>query len=360
MPIRFIPLEQIKETHLQQLITDNESEKRELDYKRELDEAGGVPVNLVGIDIPDFDKLKLNINNILSSNIKPRILGIDYQPVSLSNGKYALIIRVPKSYSAPHAINVEAFFNRHAPGKLPMDITAIRAAFEASTTLTERIRSFRIQQIEAIKNCNTFMPLTKRPQIVLFLIPFVSLEPGTSFPLKPVFGNDNLTHCLFGDSDYRRYNLDGVFKYKNSREENNIEEYFQFYRNGVIEVVSSSYMIDHISNSEHELPIRALELAIKKNVGRYFSLYRELEIAPPVLLYISLHGFKDYKGKDSRTFGTYNKLGRDDLHLPEILIDDINQDSATILKPAFDALWNATGREGSPSYDESGNWKEEN
>ena len=52
-------------------------------------------------------------------------------------------------------------------------------------------------------------------------------------------------------------------------------------------------------------------------------------------------------------------IDRDVLLLPEILISehiDRIEDTARMLRPLFDTLWQASGRSGSPNYDQEGNW----
>ncbi len=50
-------------------------------------------------------------------------------------------------------------------------------------------------------------------------------------------------------------------------------------------------------------------------------------------------------------------VDRDHLLFPEILVEDVMASAPMVLKPAFDALWNACGFEQSGSYDAKGVWK---
>lgn len=42
--------------------------------------------------------------------------------------------------------------------------------------------------------------------------------------------------------------------------------------------------------------------------------------------------------------------------LPERIIDDLRADSATILRPMFDLVWNASGFIRSFNFDSNGKW----
>jgi len=49
-------------------------------------------------------------------------------------------------------------------------------------------------------------------------------------------------------------------------------------------------------------------------------------------------------------------IDRDILLLPEVLVDEFSAETPQVLRPAFDALWQACGFERSQNYDASGNW----
>jgi len=49
-------------------------------------------------------------------------------------------------------------------------------------------------------------------------------------------------------------------------------------------------------------------------------------------------------------------IDRDALLVPEVMVESFEFDSAEILKPILDAVWNATGWPRSMNYDESGKW----
>jgi len=77
-------------------------------------------------------------------------------------------------------------------------------------------------------------------------------------------------------------------------------------------------------------------------------------------MFISLLNVKGYilaVGKYDRFYDRSFILQRDDLLLPELIIEDYPEDVSSILKPLFDSLWNAFGWQRSLHYDEEGKWK---
>ena len=93
-------------------------------------------------------------------------------------------------------------------------------------------------------------------------------------------------------------------------------------------------------------------------IRNYVAGYRELGLPGPALLFLSL---LDIKGcllvVGPELWGGESTADRPNIHLPEIIIDDLNCDIPAKLRPAFDTLWNAFGYERSLNYDEDGNWK---
>lgn len=55
-----------------------------------------------------------------------------------------------------------------------------------------------------------------------------------------------------------------------------------------------------------------------------------------------------------RSFGS--PIDRDVLLVPEVVVEDFNVASDQVMKPIFDAVWNAAGWPGSHNYDNAGNW----
>jgi hypothetical protein len=53
-----------------------------------------------------------------------------------------------------------------------------------------------------------------------------------------------------------------------------------------------------------------------------------------------------------------HEVDRDYLLIPEILVESYDTPASEILRPAFDAVWQACGFPRSLNYDEQGNWQE--
>ena len=93
-----------------------------------------------------------------------------------------------------------------------------------------------------------------------------------------------------------------------------------------------------------------------------FAVLKLARIEPPAFLMLSFLGVRGYwmyvgpqwAGSGART------IGRDNLIAPELVLDTYDLDeaqTATLMRPLFDSIWNACGWERSINYDEQGKWR---
>ncbi|MBA7577215.1 MAG: hypothetical protein GH159_00605 [Dehalococcoidia bacterium] len=85
----------------------------------------GAPKSLDGLSIENPDQEILRLENTIRDGIEPRIPSISTRSIPLDSAKVALIIRVPKSWSAPHRViwgGHDKFFSRSSNGKYPLDV----------------------------------------------------------------------------------------------------------------------------------------------------------------------------------------------------------------------------------------------
>src|ERR1700752_4086540 len=177
------PLEAINESDLQALRENGVREKKDIDYKASLPnnthdskkefladissfanasgghlvlgmrEEAGVPVELCGLQHINVDAEVNRLDNLLRDGIKPRLYMAPIQPVSLRAQEVAIVIRIPKSWAAPHVVDYQGhwrFYSRNSSGKYPLDIGEVRTAFALTETIGERIRDFRAEQLGRI------------------------------------------------------------------------------------------------------------------------------------------------------------------------------------------------------------------
>jgi hypothetical protein len=382
------PLDNIDEEDLKSLVDERILECRVMEYKKTLpnfsvprdkkefladvssfanasggdliygiEEDKGIPVNLCGLETSDteIDKLKRQIEGIIRVNVGPRIPGISIQQIKLGNGRYVIIIRVPKSWASPHMVTVELkdherFFSRTSSGKYPLDVTELRAAFMLSETMTERIKNFRMDRISNIFSRDTPVPLDENPKIILHVIPFTSFDLTTVLPTSSLRESEKMISPIFFKISKSRYNLDGYLQYGGTTTSS--DGYLQLFRNGIIEVVGTA-----ATKSDNRIPVINFEDQLYNMLPRYISAQKDMGLSPPILIALSLVGVRDCTIDVPRPHPD-QKIDRDVLLLPESLIEHLEFDLDEVLKQIFDALWNASGYDQSPHFDpNSGKWR---
>ena len=177
-------LNEVAEADLIALISNGVCEGRTIDYKRDMpgnsdgdkkefladvssfanagggdlvfgmEEAGGLPTNLVGLASRDLDFEIRRLDSILAAGLTPRIR-YGTKIVAPTNGSRSMVLRVERSWVGPHRVVFQGhdkFYGRNSAGKYPLDLNELRAAFTLSSSAIERIRAFRSDRIIALNN----------------------------------------------------------------------------------------------------------------------------------------------------------------------------------------------------------------
>jgi hypothetical protein len=272
--------------------------------------------------------------------------------VEVSDKGYVFIVRVPASSVGPHQILIKEgnfkdnyqFWIRKGTGAVRMDIDELRTAFLMSETQAERIRKFRTERLQKIKANQTFQQLEGDAKVILHLIPLNAFAPGMRYDLKPICQLD------FHWGAEKRYNLDGLFTYDPRRKNG----YVQVYRNGIIEGVKADLTypvpnpIGYANRAPDEVLMRGWELikAVTTCTEEMIQAQKTMGVSSQVLIMLSLVGVSKccvevYKPRAEYTAHFITEI----VEVPEIVIQSFDTPVEQILKPVFDMVWNAAGRE---------------
>ncbi len=389
------PLAEIEEADLQELIATQKQEGKTIDYKLGsvggtdadkkkfladvssfanalgghlifgVEEENGIPINLCGIELSDPDREIGRLENIVRDGIEPRIPGIEMRAVPLaSEGTYALVIRIAQSWQSPHMVSFKGgsrFHSRNSAGKYQLDVSEIRTAFILSETVADRIRDFRADRLSKIIAGDTPFEVKHGPQAVLHLVPLSAFRLGTSLDLETFLRryNEIEWHKRFNDPRLmNRRNFDGLLYYL-PLQASIVDWYVQIFRNGCVEYVQH---IGEVSESGEQC---MLSLVFEQKFVLMFKQLLPLQqffgSEPPIFAMLSLFGVRGLTtvlnyGYTSRRRDPPRLIDRDQLIIPEQILDTLECDATQALKPLFDRVWNAAGWPGSPHYDENGNW----
>lgn len=289
--------EKISEVDLQELIDGQVPEGLFLDYKRTLygirdsdnkeflkdvssfanshggyliigiEEKNGLPASLQGLSELDHDKEILRFEQLLRTGIEPRLLGVRIRAIPIEKGGHAFIIRVPKSWNPPHRViaqNSNRFYIRNSGGVHEASMNELRNLFTLSSSVTERIRSFRNERISEIVRGDGIRPLVGGGRFILHIVPLSAFLTADQVDLSVVVNNRMAFWPIGAEGFNHRFNFDGVINERGGADNNG---YTQIFRNGIIEATKGGIVREHagtkiIAANRLENMIREIFLSI--------------------------------------------------------------------------------------------------
>jgi hypothetical protein len=381
-------LDEVTEGDLRALVRDGVPEGRSIEYKLELtvssdedrkefladvssfanagggnivfgvDESGGVAVGVPGLDC-DLDAEILRLENLVRDGVAPRIPGLRSRAVRLASGKGVIMMRVPRSLARPHVVDFKnrwRFYGRASNGKHPMDVDEVRAAFVGSEAVADRARAFRAERLALIASGDAPTPLPQgAPRAVLHVLPLSAFDSPEEAAVDLEGGMRSGLLLPPGNGGFPRYNFDGVVSEGRSGE--GFDSYAQLFRAGGVEGVTTEPFLS--AGGQKRFGGERLEGFVIEALQQYLTLQRRLGVEPPVAVMLSLVSVRGYviPGGSIRRV---RPVDRDDLVVPEALVrEDLGLDREGVerlLRPAFDAIWNACGYAGSLSFGPDGRW----
>ncbi len=128
------------------------------------------------------------------------------------------------------------------------------------------------------------------------------------------------------------------------------------FRSGIIESVTVETASK--DKSRKMIPSTTLEIELMRIVGSYLTGLKNLDVPNPAIVTAAFLEIAGYELAVPFRFSNPNHptIDRDELIFPDILVEDFAGDMRFVLRPLFDALWNAGGYESCMNYDSTGNW----
>jgi Putative DNA-binding domain len=386
-----LPLDQVRQRHLQSLIDAKAAETVTIEYKREtyggnddaraefladvssfantsggdlvigIDAKDGVPIAFTPLT-GNVDAEMLRLDQMAQTGLEPRIQKLQTCAVQIDGGS-VLIIRATRSYNAPHRVIFKGknrFWARSSARKYEPNVDELRAIFTLAPQLAERMRDFRLERIARIAAGDTPVPLLDEGSLVLHVVPFSAFDLRPPFSLQTAVGLRN-KFCPMGVSSAQdsRINFDGFLTLRPSGPNATKQRaYVQVFRTGAIEAVAAPVVHgqDHINS-------QTLDAIIVKYTRVYADLLHDCGAEPPLAVMVSLIGVKGRTLVAAFRTGYNDRehavIDRDQLHCAEVILEEVpsgDPDCAKKLRQTLDQLANAAGRSGSASFDQSGNF----
>jgi Putative DNA-binding domain len=323
----------------------------------------GAAADVPGIELADADKEKLRLGDLIRSGAEPRLNYFDMVWLPIEGARGVLIIRVPRSWIAPHRVTLQGhdkFYARNSAGKHPMNVGELRSAFTLSETIVERIRGFRSDRLNFILSEEGPFSLMPGAQLVFHGVPFSAFVDPPSLDLSdysktrlfPPFGSGGHSwqHTLEGLATHTPLRADGI------------RAYTMLFRNGIIEAVAG-LTIEGGNATPRLLELFRVEHYILEGWAALTGTAREYGIEAPFYIFVSIIGVRGVAAHFPETWmldeNTVRPCRQDRLVLPELEvgIDSVGQPSTALFKDIFDRIANAFGLSGSPSYDQAGRYR---
>lgn len=384
-------LSDLTASHLEQLVTTRATEGAHMDFKRQVptnwdydakkrfiadvtafaNAAGGDLIFGVDEDddaqaaavvpqvFPSVDAEVRRLQDFMLNLVEPRLAGAQVQAVAVTAdgmSGHALAVRIPQSWTGPHRSKVDShFYVRDGLRNRQLDVPEIRTLFLRSESWSQRWRDFRSDRLGKVVTGETPVRLGTGPKLVVHAISTeAALGQAVVDPLAYTRGRRGLPYVGSLAPSQANLNFDGAFAPIPAR--GIPPGYTQQFRQGSFEAVLeltpfqvtekpvlSGVMHEQYTNKFLEA-VRAEFIAA--GVAAEMAVFLSLIGADNTLL----SGPGDFPGA-----ATYQPFDRRDILLPDVLIPA----EFTVgrgMRPAYDLMHQAAGYEGSPNYNDAGEW----
>lgn len=394
MAISAIPLDQVSEVDLQRLVENRVPESMTLEFKREpfgtndqakktwlkhvsalgntaggdliigMEEADGVAFRLVGIKSTTADAEILRLEQILQSGLEPRLIGARIHAVPLLAGGFVLIVRVLRSWNAPHRVvydNSNRFYGRRARSTFELGVEQLRHAFLGGAETERRLSDFRLERLMRLKSGMAKTPLGPG-HLVLHLMPLQSSLISINIKDASNFYSE-FSPFLSLSSLYRQINFDGVSLIGREKSDGeNHTAFTQVFRTGRLEAIVGKMLFRWDETEPFSLLHKEGVPGLLEAIPRYVRGLGGLGVGPPFIAMVSLLGVRDsiMLGSSFSFRGQRQGLDRDDLIFEPVVIETTEFEAGwqKVMAPVLDAWWNAYGWDRCVDlFDESGEWR---
>jgi hypothetical protein len=314
------------------------------------------------------DQVKRRLTQVIDADLEPRVNGIAMSEVPFAGGGFALVLRVPASFEAPHRYRLENQHTRFVVrnGTVTSDMTyeQIRTAFDRSSTLAERARQFRRDRCTAIDSGSAWRPLTEGPIAVVHVIPLAALSGRTTVDVGALHDNTDgfmvfaQTNPRWGGITTRTLNLDGLVVHP-AEPGARVHAFSQVFRTGCLESVRN---VSHAREGVEVIPSTTLAAFVRNAVlGLTRGAVRNGFLGP-ALLGVSLLRAGNARFGLGERYRQYiaPTPDRRDLLVPETWLPALDNltDVDVAVRPTLDILWQCFDEPRCLEYDAHGRWIE--
>lgn len=324
-----------------------------------VDEKDGRAASPAPLEGVSTDKERLRLLDALRSSITPPIPRIQIEFVEVLDG-HVIVLRVPKSRSAPHMTNGKRIYVRDVNQSRPMEIDELRAAFLGAEIQAERLRKFHRDRCHEVTQGSARRSLQSQRCLVVHVMPLDALSAPRRFDATSL--NESMTEDRAQPppqrlTSYSFIDFDGVGRYSGSDKRGRVSGYIHVNRQGAIETVDCEAVKNLVK--DNAIYLRQVEMSYSQAVLISGKILDSIGLSGPYAIQASLmsiHG--THLGERSHMME--DVLKRDSITTHELVLERLADEQEVVaeqLRPSFDSMWNAYGVLHSESFDEHGKWR---
>jgi len=371
------PLEEITAEDLLALVDNEVSEGPRLDFKSQrlspkqllkavtalantdgghllfgVEEEEGVATAVPGIGVPDSDKEVLGLEQQIRDGADPHVQGLSTQVVRLANENAVIVVRIDRSWAAPHRVTIggtSRFYKRGSRGVYELTTAQIRREMVMSSTVLDKVRDLRSHRVRAIEGGGGQLEIEGGRALIVHVVPLEAMSDEQAYSLSTVADQLRLIGGQLPKET--RYNLEGLLGFDRPQGASACLGYLQVFRSGVFEYA------DILQPNEDKLyPAHVETRSLRAILARLRAPF-------PIIALVSLVGVNGLRldppefrfGRDHIRHG----IDRARVELPGILLEHEQVDLPAMMRPAFDTFWNAAGWPRSGYYDQEGRYTQD-
>lgn len=333
-----------------------------IDRKGADDQSTGIASGLSGMTLPNVQSDIDRLSNLIRDGISPRLAGVVMVSVECTDG-HALVIRVPRSWSKPHMVTIDAvnkFYRRMGTQKYLMSVDEIRRAFSELGELRQTIQQWRSHRAELVAEGKG--PIASLAGEVTTLFHVIPASAFTDEVLRDSWRlpeEEKLRiHVPHGITNYR-YNGDGFLG--TVQVGSDVYGYTQVFRSGIIEYADGHCSGRVGTSAASQVLGQEVEKQMVSCYRDAVTRFRNQGRTDPLYVGFSLIGVADKFIYGSSMMSVFNQypIRENIFNSPEVLVDISEPDEHPYRKtllPLADTMWQVAGREGSP-YKPKGVWE---
>jgi len=304
-------------------------------------EVAGVASELTGIELPDADKAYRQLQQVISSNIRPAPF-VRFEKVKVGEDRFVLMIGIPASRQRPHMVTAAwpgVFYKRTDGGTIEtMDTDDIRRAFLASASEEDEV------SVRHHAMMNRFPVSAGSFLVGATVSPLPSDQERLDFRTQAVVNAARQIDPVYYSSYNYRHTFDGLLAHQPTH---GIFEQ-RVMRSGTLAGV---YGVEsYLKNGAPRIPGTYLIKEVSVLLKTTFGFYTAVGISAPLLFVLSLKGCAGHHVGDHE-WSSGEAIEQNELVFPPVAIDDLTVSPYSFLADPMNRLWQAGGYSACPFFD---------